>query len=108
VTCVTAPILLADVGDYRFGVFSLDLKRSDERIFGVPAMWSVFPFSLSPTVNCTRHAFSTQYFGPDIRRWQGVLLGAIKPADEVSAWITARDAAWFRASASKLARRNGW
>jgi hypothetical protein len=35
VTCVTAPILLADVGDYRFRVFSLDLKRSDERIFGV-------------------------------------------------------------------------
>jgi len=34
VTCVTAPILLADVGDYRFRVFSLDLKRSDERIFG--------------------------------------------------------------------------
>jgi hypothetical protein len=35
VTCVTAPILLADVGNYRFRVFSLDLKRSDERIFGV-------------------------------------------------------------------------
>jgi hypothetical protein len=53
VTCVTAPILLADVGDHRFGVFSLDFKRSDERIFASTAMWSVFPFSLSPTVNCT-------------------------------------------------------
>jgi hypothetical protein len=35
VTCIAAPILLADVGDHRFGVFSLDLKCGDERIFGV-------------------------------------------------------------------------
>ena len=33
---------------------------------------------------------------------------AIKLADEVSAWIAARDAAWRRASASKLARPDGW
>jgi hypothetical protein len=32
VTRITAPILLADVGDHCFGVFSLDLKSSDERI----------------------------------------------------------------------------
>jgi hypothetical protein len=25
VTCIAAPILLADVGDYRFGLLSLDL-----------------------------------------------------------------------------------
>jgi hypothetical protein len=35
VTRITAPILLADIGDHCFGVFSLDLKSSDERIFGV-------------------------------------------------------------------------
>jgi len=35
VTCIAAPILLADVGDRCFGVYSLDLKRGDERIFGV-------------------------------------------------------------------------
>ena len=33
---------------------------------------------------------------------------AIKLADEVSAWIDARDAAWRRASASKLAQPDGW
>ena len=33
---------------------------------------------------------------------------AIKLADEVSAWIDARDAAWRWASASKLARPEGW
>jgi hypothetical protein len=32
---------------------------------------------------------------------------AIKLADEVSAWIAARDAAWRQASASKLARPKG-
>jgi hypothetical protein len=35
VTRITAPILSADIGDHCFGVFSLDLKSSDERIFGV-------------------------------------------------------------------------
>jgi hypothetical protein len=35
VTRIAAPILLADVGDNRFGVFSLHLKSRDERIFGV-------------------------------------------------------------------------
>ena len=38
---------------------------------------------------------------------RGVLLGTIKLADVVSTWITARDAAWLRASASKLARPDG-
>ena len=33
---------------------------------------------------------------------------AIKLADEVSAWIAARGAAWRRAPASKLARPDGW
>jgi hypothetical protein len=32
----------------------------------------------------------------------------IKLADEVSAWIAARDAAWRRASASNLTRPDGW
>jgi hypothetical protein len=35
VTRIATPILLTDVGDHRFGVFRLDLKSSDERIFGV-------------------------------------------------------------------------
>jgi hypothetical protein len=34
-------------------------------------------------------------------------LEAIKLADQVSAWIAARDAAWRRASASMLARPKG-
>jgi hypothetical protein len=34
VTRIAAPILLADVGDHRFGVFILDLKSGDECIFG--------------------------------------------------------------------------
>ena len=48
VTRVTAPILLADVGDYRFRVFSLDLKRSDERIFGVHGDVVRLPFQFKP------------------------------------------------------------
>jgi hypothetical protein len=35
VTSVTAPILLADIGDYCFGMFTLDLKSGDKRIFGI-------------------------------------------------------------------------
>jgi hypothetical protein len=68
VTCVTAPILLADVGDYRFRVFSLDLKRSDERIFGVHGDVVRLPFQLKPDGELHRHASSTQYFGPYVRR----------------------------------------
>jgi|GEM_PF-4438251 len=68
VTCVTAPILLADVGDYRFRVFSLDLKRSDERIFGGHSDVVRLPFQLKPDGELHRHASSAQYFGPDVRR----------------------------------------
>ena len=35
VTRIAAPILLADVGDHRFGVFGLDLKSGNERVFGI-------------------------------------------------------------------------
>ena len=35
VTCITASILLADIGDYCFGVFGLDLKSGDQRIFSI-------------------------------------------------------------------------
>jgi hypothetical protein len=63
VTCVTAPILLADVGDYRFRVFSLDLKRSDERIFGVHGDVVRLPSQLKPDGELHRHASSTQYLG---------------------------------------------
>ena len=47
-TCVAAPILLADVGDHCFGVFSLDLKRGDERIFGVHGDVVRLPFQFKP------------------------------------------------------------
>jgi hypothetical protein len=73
VTCVTAPILLADVGDDRFRVFSLDLKRSDERIFGIDGDVVRLPFQLKPDGELHRHTSSPQYFGPDVRQWQGVL-----------------------------------
>ena len=66
VTRVTAPILLADVGDYRFRVFSLDLKRSDERIFHGDVVR--LPFQFKPDGELHRHASSTQYFGLDVRR----------------------------------------
>ena len=65
VTCVTAPILLADVGDYRFRVFSLDLKRSNERIFGDDSDVIRLPFQFKPDGELHWHASSTQYFAPD-------------------------------------------
>jgi hypothetical protein len=68
VTRIAAPILLADVGDHRFGVFSLDLKRGDERIFGVNGDVVRLPFQFKPDGELHRHASSTQYFGPGVRR----------------------------------------
>src|ERR1700730_4032320 len=68
VTCVTAPILLADVGDYRVRVFSLDLKRTDKRTFGVHGDVVRLLFQFKPDGELHRHASSTQYFGPDVRR----------------------------------------
>ena len=68
VTCVTAPILLADVGDYCFRVFSLDLKRGDERIFGVHGDVVRLPFQFKPDGELHRHASFSHYFGPDVRR----------------------------------------
>jgi hypothetical protein len=68
VTCVAAPVLLADIGDYRVRVFSLDLKRGDERIFGVHGDVVRLPFQLKPDGKLHRHASSAQYFGPDVRR----------------------------------------
>ena len=109
VTCVTAPILLADVGDYRVRVLSLDLKRSDERIFGVHGDVVRLPFQFKPDGEL--HAARLLYPILWARRSsmaRRVAGGPIKLMDEVSASITARDAVWFRASTSKLARRNGW
>jgi hypothetical protein len=83
VTCVTAPILLADVGDYRVRVLSLDLKRSDERIFGVHGDVVRLPFQFKPDGELHAARLLYPYFGPDVRRWQGVLLGAIKLADDL-------------------------
>jgi hypothetical protein len=68
VTCIAAPILLADVGDHRFGVFSLDLKRGDERIFGVHCDVVRLPFQFKPDGKLHQHAPYTQYFGADVRR----------------------------------------
>ena len=68
VTCVTAPILLADVGDYRVRVLSLDLKRSDERIFGVHGDVVRLPFQFKPDGELHSHASYSHYFGADIHR----------------------------------------
>jgi hypothetical protein len=63
VTCVAAPILLADIGDHCFGVFSLDLKRGDERIFGVHGDVVRLPFQFKPDGELHPHASSSHYFG---------------------------------------------
>ena len=68
VTCIAAPILLADVGDHCFGVFSLDLKRGDERIFGVHGDVVRLPFQFKPYGELHPHASSSHYFGADIPR----------------------------------------
>ena len=68
VTGVTAPILLADVGDHCFGVFSLDLKRGDERIFGIHGDVVRLPFQFKPDGELHPHASSSHYFGADISR----------------------------------------
>jgi hypothetical protein len=68
VTCVAAPILLADVGNHRFRAFSLDPKRGDERIFGVHGDAVRLSFQFKPDGELHWRAFSTQYFGPDVRR----------------------------------------
>ena len=67
VTCIAAPILLADVGNHRFGVFSLDLKRGDERIFGVHGDVVRLPLQFKPDSKLHRHASSSHYFGADVR-----------------------------------------
>ena len=59
VTCIAAPILLADVGDHCFGVFSFDLKRGDERIFGVHGDVVRFPFQFKPDGELHPHASRT-------------------------------------------------
>ena len=68
VTCIAAPILLADIGDHCFGVFSLDLKRGDERIFGFHGDVVRLPFQFKPDGELHPHASSSHYFGADIRR----------------------------------------
>jgi hypothetical protein len=68
VTCIAAPILLADVGDHRFWVFSLDLKRGDQRIFGVHGDVVRLSFQFKPDGKLHRHASSRQYFGADVHR----------------------------------------
>ena len=61
VTCIAAPILLADVGDHCFGVFSLDLKRGDERIFGVHRDVVRLPFQFKPDGELHPHAFFSHW-----------------------------------------------
>jgi hypothetical protein len=74
VTCVAAPILLADVGDHCFGVFSLDLKRGDERIFGVYGDVVRLPFQFKPDGELHPHASShksgnrSQFYAADVPR----------------------------------------
>src|SRR5439155_4553304 len=65
VTCVAPPILWTDVHDYRFRLFSLDLKGGDERVFGVHDDSVRFSIRLQPDGKLHRHASSVQSSGPD-------------------------------------------
>jgi hypothetical protein len=67
VTCIAAPILLADVGNHRFGVFNPDLKRGDERIFGVHSDVVSLPLQFKPDSKLHRHASSSHHFGAGFR-----------------------------------------
>jgi hypothetical protein len=67
VTCIAAPILLADVGNHHFWVFNLDLKRGDERIFGVHSDVVRLPVQFKPDSKLHQHASSSHYFGAAIR-----------------------------------------
>jgi hypothetical protein len=82
VTCVAAPILLANVGDHRFRAFSVDPKRGDERIFGVHGDAVRLSIQFKPDGELHWPASSMQYFGPDVRRGAvaicvGIEFGAI-------------------------------
>src|SRR2546429_34778 len=59
VTRIAAPILLADVGDHRFGVFSLDLKSSDERVSGADGDVVRLPLHFKPDGKLHERASST-------------------------------------------------
>jgi hypothetical protein len=61
-TRIAAPILLADVGDHRFGVFSLDLKSGDERVFGAHGDVVRLPLQFKPDGKLHERA-SYQYLG---------------------------------------------
>jgi hypothetical protein len=65
VTRIAAPILLADVCDRRFGVFILDLKSGDKRIFGVhgDVVRLLLQFYPDGELNCTS-APPLPKFGP--------------------------------------------
>ena len=63
VTRIAAPILLADIGDHRFGVFSLDLKSGDERIFGVHGDVVRLPLQFKPNGKLHQPASSANILG---------------------------------------------
>jgi hypothetical protein len=68
VTRITAPILSADIGDHCFGVFSLDLKSSDERIFGVHSHVFGVSIQLKSDGKLHSHVFLMRYFGSDVSK----------------------------------------
>ena len=68
VTRITAPILLADIGDHCFGAFSLDLKSSDERIFGVHSHVFGVSIQLKSDGKLHSHVFLMRYFGSDVSK----------------------------------------
>ena len=63
VTRIAAPVLLADVGDRRFGMFGLDLKSGDERIFGVHGDVAGLPLQFKPDCKLHQRASSTNNLG---------------------------------------------
>jgi hypothetical protein len=63
VTCIAAPILLADVGNHRFGVLSLDLKSCDECIFGVHGDVVRLPIQFNPDGKLHQPASSANILG---------------------------------------------
>lgn len=48
VTRIAAAILLADISDHRFGMFSLDLKSCNKRIFGLNGDMVRLPLHFKP------------------------------------------------------------
>jgi hypothetical protein len=63
VTRIAAPILLAYVGDHRFGVFGLDLKSGNERVFSIHSDVVRFPVQFKPNGKLHLYASRAESLG---------------------------------------------